>query len=269
MPPPYPLHARHPENLCDTVGHLRVEQWLRFRSALRSDRWHINATEQDFRLAESQARSALKTACDAYDYIDDIAWDYPEHVLQLDGGELRTLEELLSRCHALAHRSGELVGGVFGCAFEHEDGHWYDRCRLSLMHLRFGSSAGFTARYVCTICKAAVGECLHERGIVYHVTATVTPEGFCDICGDRCEEHDPGATYGLRADLRLADIEMQEVSMVARPRDPLARIQKRSVDETTLRTVLGRVPHPDEHVECYLCMFPCRGFTQFSESAAD
>lgn len=213
--------------------------------------------------SEHHARAALQAICNAYNYLDDLSHDYPDCLVEIKPGDTRALKELLDNCHELVHRYGELVGGLFGCHMEYKDGAWYDSCLVSLLHLRFGNSSGFTARYLCVICGRAVGDCEHLAGETYPMVAGVTNDGYCGICHDRCDTHAVGSTCEVEAGVRLADIQLQEVSMVPRPRDPLTRITHRTVEPEMFVDRLGRVPEPGEPVLCHACMYPCEGFRHF------
>jgi hypothetical protein len=215
--------------------------------------------------AEHHARAALQAICNAYNYLDDLTHDYPGSLVEVKSGEMKALEDLLDHCHGLIHRYGELVGGLFGCYLEHKDDGWYDGCLVSLLHLRFGNSTGFTARYICVICGAAAGDCDHHPREKYPRMAQVTSNGYCDICVDSCQDHQPGVTYEVQAGFRLADIDVLEVSMVSRPRDPLTRITQRSVDPQMIVDRLGRLPEPGEPVLCHACMYPCDGFRHLDD----
>jgi hypothetical protein len=252
------------------VGRSRVERWFGLRRAFDarmdslSDRWGANLIDE-FNEAERHARSALQAVCNAYNYLDDLTYDYEGYVIEVRPGEDRPLEEVLDHCHHLVHRYGELVGGLFGCPVEYKDDDWYDTCVVSLLHLRFGNSAGFTARYICAVCGEGAGDCHHNLGDSYPLTAGLNADGYCDICEDECEAHKVGSIYETEAGYRITDAMMQEVSLVRRPRDPLTRITHRSVNPERLIDRLGRLPEPGEPVLCHSCLYPCEGFRHLGD----
>jgi len=268
LPEPYPLQSPHPRALGYTVGTRRVRQWFSLRKSFDErqealdDPWRIRM-ETRLADAEGHARHALQAICNAYNFFDDITYDYPNALVEVSVGKTKRLVELIDDCHTMVHRFGELVGGFFGCEIEEANGVWFDRCLVSLLHLRFGNSTGFTARYVCVVCGADAGDCDHRLGQSYSKIAGLTNDGNCNICGERCEAHVAGNTYEVPASYRITDIEVQEVSLVNRPRDPLTRIEKRSLDPRMLADHLGRPPEPGERVLDHACMFPCGGFSHY------
>ena len=246
------------------VGQRRVYQWFALRREVdriiaEADRPTRRYLSSNLSSAEEAARQALQLSCNAYNYFDDLRYEHLEHLIEIRPGDVRPLTWLLDRTHALIHRSGELVGGLFGCYMEFSDDHWYDTCLVSLLHLRFGQSAGFTARYVCDICDESAGDCAHRRGHTYSRIAEIV-DGHCSICRDECELHEQGRAYEVVAGFHPVDVDFQEVSLVVRPRDPLTRITKRSANRSNMTASLGYVPTVGIPVLDHSCMHPCAGF---------
>ena len=211
LPKPYPLSS----------SRAPAERWFKLRHNIDTLQSQVDADTRSFLAecftsSEQHARLALQSICNAY-FLDDLRHEYSEAFVEIKSSEFKPLMNLLDHCHTLVHRYGELVGGLFGCQMEYSDGLWYDTCRVSLLHLRFGQSSGFTARYVCTICGEEAGDCIHLRGHTYpKIAGNSGEDGNCDICGDTCHIHDVGTTYQVPADFRLSDIRLQEVSLVPR-----------------------------------------------------
>jgi hypothetical protein len=274
LPRNYPLHVIQPAAQAVQVGRRRVAQWFGLRR--RFDKWRDGAgagaqecIDSRFGGSERHARDGLQAVCDAYNYLEDVVRDYPDVQVRIDESKIVDLPKLVEDAHVIVHRCGELVGGMFGCHMEYKDGQWLDKCLVSLLHLRFGQSAGLTVRYVCTIGGGDAGDvCGHKRGVLYPKTAAQTEDGLCTICdAERCSAHEVGVTYEAVADYGMVDIQVQEVSIVPRPRDPLARITERSVRNRELLSKLGEVPKPGELVLCHQCMYPCTGFSYWDEAA--
>lgn len=276
LPPKYPLHEQHPRLLSRQLGRPRVRCWFGLRNRL--DDLNDDAKQfgsrylgNDWAVAEGAARSALKAAVAAFNWFDDVAQELDEQVAidmdsfsratGLHGWGLRPIGTLLNQAHELAHSTGELVGGLFGCRLVHNGDEWTKRCPLSLMHIRLGYSPGMTVRYSCRICGQDPAECDHEFGRDYEAIATRVDErcNICDASGD-CE-HITGLSYRLRAGRLIAKADLHEVSLVPRPLDPLARIESINCDKDQMRDRFGVVPSPDSMLLCHDCMYPCTGFS--------
>jgi hypothetical protein len=199
---------------------------------------------------EEQARGALNMAVDAFDYLEDT--------------------DLASDAHAWAHTIGETVAGLFGCHVKREGDHWFDVCRLSLMHLRVGLSAGFVARRLCSICDRDISSfpaCSHTHGITYSRIAARRADGSCTICGNSdCLTHAPDETYPIVAHAQIRDIDrLDDISAVPRPRDPLARHTEIEIP----KYAVAHLPNHDAQdtsLYCERCLAPCTGFTSAEEA---
>ncbi len=203
---------------------------------------------------EELSRAALHSACSATLWFADAKLDDFEQVNQ------RAVSQLFHEAHALSHRVGELVGGLFGCKIVEKDGRWMERCELSLLHVPIGNSIGFTAVMRCSICHEDVSECEHLPGLEYDVEVAATDQG-CSVCRAECS-HQPGETYSLLASSYASDLVLREVSLVARPRDPLCRVTGREVESERIRAQLGRSPSKHETVLDHGCMYFCQGFEE-------
>lgn len=155
LPPRYPLHELHAEARSQRVGRDRVRRWFKLRNKLDdlNDAGRVLGVHHlgdDWGHAEEAARSALESAVAAFNWIDDVAQDLDEQrLIDIDSFSPNTgvygwgkvsMGALLDRVHELAHLTGELVGGLFGCRLVHSGEEWTKRCPLSLMHIRLGYS---------------------------------------------------------------------------------------------------------------------------------
>jgi hypothetical protein len=196
---------------------------------------------------EERARAALDAAVDAFDHLEDT--------------------DLASDAHACAHTIGEMVAGLFGCRAERENDRWFDVCRLSLMHLRVGMSAGFIARRHCSICGCDLTVCDHVPGVAYPIVADRRADGSCTVCDSSgCLAHTAGAMYPVSAHaiVRQAD-RLDEISVVARPHDPLARHNAVEIPAYSI----ADLPNHDAanaSLHCEWCVAPCTGFTSVEEA---
>lgn len=276
LPRRYALHHTHADWIRHEVGRRRVDEWFAVRRSIddrEHARWLVNLAPMGdaWTDAESAAREAEQLAVDAYNWLDDAGIDLGSDT-QVDVASFIgrptgpiALGALIERAHELAHAAGELVGGIFGCRYTNDGDGWYEQCVVSLMHVRLGNSAGFTCRYVCTICGAGAGECDHVPGTEYDVIVGVDADRACSVCGESsCGEHAAGSTAKAVADFAMKDAILHEVSLTPRPRDPLARITARSKDDSVFVSELGRVPDADEQVLAHGCMYPCGGMSASS-----
>jgi hypothetical protein len=196
---------------------------------------------------EERARGALGAAVDAFDHLEDT--------------------DLASDAHGWAHTIGEMVAALFGCWAEQENDRWFDVCRLSLMHLRVGMSVGFVARRHCSICGRDLTVCDHMPGVAYPVVADRRADGSCTICDSfGCLTHAAGTTYPAfaHAIVRQAD-RLDEISTVARPRDPLARCTAVEIPAYAV-TSLPNHDVTNASLHCEWCIAPCTGFTSAEEA---
>ena len=199
---------------------------------------------------EEQARGALDAAVDAFDYLEDT--------------------DLAGDAHAWAHTIGEMVAGLFGCRAKRENDRWFDVCRLSLMHLRVGLSAGFVARRLCSICdrdQSSLPACGHTHGVFYSRIAARRADDSCTICGNlKCLSHTPDETYPVLACAQIRNVDrLDDVSPVPRPRDPLAR---HTAIEIPAYAVADLPNHDAQNASLYCewCVAPCTGFTSAEEA---
>ncbi|GAA1871013.1 hypothetical protein GCM10009836_59640 [Pseudonocardia ailaonensis] len=138
--------------------------------------------------------------------------------------------------HTELDRAGRLARQKFaeGCHLDlDEDLTYHQSCPVALAHNRVGLSPGMIVRESqCSICESDPEDCIHITGRTYD--------------GERC----------VRI-IKEADI--LEVSFVARPNQPDARINRVSVDIGRLKRGLGSDFHPGVPVLCDNCLTPCGG----------
>jgi hypothetical protein len=140
--------------------------------------------------------------------------------------------------HDVLDKAGNLARRAFphGCVLPYRDDGYFMECPVALAHNRVGMSIGFVARAIeCSICGRDPDECPHITGRMYD--------------GKRC----------IR---RITDLDLLEVSFVARPEQPDARIMGMSVDMSDLRESLGEEFSPGVPVTCDRCLSPCDGMAR-------
>lgn len=148
--------------------------------------------------------------------------------------------------HDVLDKAGNLARRAVpqGCVLSYRDGGYFMECPVALAHNRVGMSVGFVARAVeCSICGRDPDECPHITGRVYE--------------GERCVR-------------RITEADVLEVSFVARPEQPDARIMSMSVGMNDLRQSLGEEFVPGVPVTCDRCLSPCDGVARpFEEHYAE
>ncbi|WP_416479107.1 hypothetical protein [Streptomyces sp. LKA04] len=197
---------------------------------------------------ETAARTSLARAVDAYNFLED--------------------SELSELAHRHAHHVAALVGGLFDCNIEYSDDTYWDVCRLTLMHSRWGMSAGFTATRNCSLCGQDIDYCPHLLDTRYDVIVRHDADGACNVCGSRSCSHPVGETVSAFPRSVMSELQLHEVSWVSRPRDPLARFTKIELSREVLRLGLGEDP-TGRDICCYRCLHPCSGFSHLSNQDDD
>lgn len=254
------------------VGTKRAWQWRglrRGREDLRSrlielDLWDPVGDEAWRELGDIASRG-IQNASSAYHCFRDA-------VLELDdlletptapADAVALSKSMLARAssaHALAHRIGEVHGGLFRCAAVYRDGAWMNECPVEHLHTLMGQSAGFTAKHSCSICDAPIMACAHVRGYMYQVLVGRDAQGLCNVCRAASCAHEVGSAADVVAYARMHDAVLREVSMTARPRDPRNRIDSVEIPAAAFAPTLGRDPQATDRIWLNECMFPCAGF---------
>ena len=194
---------------------------------------------------ERLARDALSSAVRAFNLLGD----FPE----------------ADDAHRLIHELGMFVSRHFGCEIVLEDGLWRWSCPVIIAHLRFGQSAGFTAKRICSICREGImsERCPHMPN--QHYKVAVEDVAHCPCGSEDCTKHQTGAVIDVRPTAIIDEADLEEISWVARPRDPLARIQTVSYTTEQISSLMGGVEiPPNVHViECFHCRQTCTGLWDF------
>lgn len=190
----------------------RLDEWQRLSA-------RVTAAEQSgIDCGRREAEAAVSAAMRAVWYLDELG--------------------LGAAAHFEVHRTAELLGGAFGCLLRRRGGCLWDTCPITLSHIRFGLSAGFTARRMCSICSQDLSECEHLPGLRYRSDGQLAS-------GD--DDSWQVATSVVQSVDRLT-----EVSLVRYPRDPLARV---SAIESASAMSVG-----SQSVRCWRCVAVCQGW---------
>ena len=167
-----------------------------------------------------------------------------------------------------AHEELHLVGRVArrwfasGCRIGFSNGGYGDTCPVVLAHNRFGISIGFTGNAVCSICGGDDFECEHFPGRSYRVRASVV-DGRCNVCAaESCGNHSPGELYEAQAIVVVTKASVDEISIVADPAQPDARLTWVSVSTAEIKRVVGSGFEVGDEVRCDYCLHPCGGMVR-------
>jgi len=232
LPVMHTLLATDNEALRREVQVQKRSEWLEFSAAI--DQRTLDAIEPTIRRSESAAVAALN-------YLED--------------------HELAEVAHTAIHRAAFIRRGLYGCPIIlRDDDEFWTNCSIKLSHLRAGMSAGLVSEFECSICAQLVEDCDHTMGEFYEKIASLDDEGMCSICSTTGCEHQIGTAYQTAAYANARNMLAEEVSIVARPRYPQARMVEWSID-------LGPVGDDPEvrraaqhdALNCDGCLGPCAG----------
>jgi hypothetical protein len=215
-------------------------EWENFANAL--DRSVIEAVEPHVRASQSAAVAALN-------FLED--------------------HELAESAHRAIHRAAFVRRGLFGCPITFGDNDLWTDCPMRISHWRLGMSVGMTTEFVCSVCECPVEDCdEHVMGETYDKLAITADDGGCSICDATDCNHVVGTAYPTKAYGvgRIADV--HEVSMVARPRYPQARIVGRTLNYLDLdENPRLRWAAENGQLNCDHCLGPCDGFSGMESEA--
>lgn len=215
------------------VQRQKRSEWLDLSAMI--DQETLDAVEPLIRHSESAAVAALN-------YLED--------------------HELAEVAHTAIHRAAFMRRGLYGCPIVlRDDDEFWTNCSIKMSHLRAGMSAGLISDFECSICGRLVEDCDHIMSEVYDKTAFRDNDGKCSICQATECEHEIGTAYPTVAYANARNVRAEEVSLVARPRYPQARITEMSIDVGPVGDA-PRVRRAAKHnaLNCDGCLGPCKGF---------
>lgn len=203
----------------------------------------LDEDEVDWATAEDAARDGLSHFRSALNWAEDTPREEEAH-LAMD-------------------RAGRWVRLTFGCWLTQDGLDYSVTCPVQLGHNRIGFSVGGSAKRVCSICCADLSECEHLPNKDYLVPGGKDDLGWCRVCRsqDVCE-HSKEKLYAAPVVAIVTEMHLDEVSVVAKPRHPDARITRLSVDVDELRAALGDEWKPGMSVSCNRCLTPCTGLSR-------
>lgn len=194
--------------------------------------------------AEARLREALHLVVGAFNWLEDTGLE----------------DEALEFIHEVGKEAHERYPD--GCRLLWDDSGYWQECPVWLMHKRVGLSPGIVHGAVCSACGLDAAECEHSPNQVVTVHGGPGPSGRCPVCLKGACLHSPDHVYVVRPAVIPIDAELQEISLVARPRDPDARITKQEIGESELRAYGPALRYGEVEVLCSLCILPCPGLTR-------
>lgn len=158
-------------------------------------------------------------------------------------GKLR--EVVLWEPHRVEHRThlhtlGERIHDRFGYEVEYRDRSYWVNCPVLLSHSRGGFSVGGRGRTICSVCGEEIFNCPHVKGRAYDgITARKINGERCNIRGERLCGHIPGNTYDhVRVFSVVVEMDLNHVSFVENPANPLAVVHNYSLTQTDMLSAL-------------------------------
>lgn len=234
--------------LIPTLPETLVEHDEEVRRTIQREKrgeWNVFSAKVDqatLDAIEPRLSRAVASAMEALNYLED--------------------HELMEDAHSAIHRAAFLKRGLFGCPIVlRDDDEYWSECPINISHLRLGISAGLVSEFECSICRELVEDCDHQMGEFYPMVTARGNDGKCYLCNTEQCEHPDGETFLIQAYASARNVKAAEVSFVARPRYPLARIYGESKD----LGVLGddsRIRYAAAHgdLQCDADLGPCKGF---------
>lgn len=196
--------------------------------------------DADSSAAEGKAREALSAYASALNWAEDTG-----------------LEDTI---HQEMDRAATWVRQTFGCTVAREGKEYFQRCPVALAHTRVGLSVGGYARKRCSLCGDDLSECPHLPGVAYLVPGGPDDLGWCRVClREQGCEHTSDQTYRAGLVSTIVEMTLEEVSIVAKPAQPDARLTSISISADDLRRALGDRFVAGMEVSCDRCLNACIG----------
>lgn len=207
-----------------------VFRWLEIRER------YTAVIEEDLR---ELIEAAVDNAVDALNFLEDT--------------------ELRETAHNLVHTAAWLRFGFLGCKLSVQDGGVQSDCPVRRAHCRWGFSPEIKAKWACSICNERFDTCPHIPDEEYEVIVDRSGSTCLACFEGRCD-HEDGERTVVPARRVSTEVEAIAVAIVARPRDPRARISSLPIN----------VPAESELFKqcesgmgiCTECILPCTGFIE-------
>ena len=195
-------------------------------------------------IAKSEVDAALQVVSEAFWWADET--------------------ELEEEPHSLLHQIAKWKHDAIGCHLIRDGDQYLQRCKVALTHKRIGFSAGLTSTPVCTLCGESEFDCEHSRERLYWIRGGEDKDGRCNICYEiKCSEHSDKYIYKSRPVMKISNAALHEVSIVRRPKMPMARLQEVSIHKNEIERNNGKIDESKGMVyACHVCDGICHGFDE-------
>lgn len=228
------------DSLLDTRHQQEVDSRLGNARACIATAKSILLTDADGCTAEGEARKALSAYASALNWAEDT--------------------DLEAAVHEEMDSAATWVRQTFGCTIAREEAEYFQRCPVALAHTRVGLSAGGYARKRCSLCGDDLSECLHLPGVAYLVPGGSEDLGWCRVClREQGCNHASDQMYQAVLVSTIVEMTLEEVSIVAKPAEPDARISSVSISVGELQQALGDRFIAGMDVSCDRCLSACSG----------
>lgn len=227
---------------------LRLKQQL--EAMMSEAKIHFNQASlawsfRNYELAAQEVDEALRIVSEAFWYADET--------------------ELEKKPHKLLHQIAKWKHDTIGCHLIKQGDEYIQRCKVAITHRRMGFSAGLTGTPVCTLCGKSEFDCEHSKDKTYWTRGGTNKQGECFICLEKsCTEHSDSYIYKVSPTTRITNPVLHEVSMVRKPRFPLARMQEVPISKEEIEANAGIIDESKGMVyTCHTCGGSCPGFQEF------
>ncbi len=216
----------------------------------------------------TQARSGAFSARTALAADDDSAERHARRALVQYRAAMDRLEDLPE--FEVAHEEMDILGRLCretwpdGCRFQPIGNDFAQDCPVAHAHTRIGLSPATLGNAICSVCGVDVTTCPHRPGeTVKAVVAARVGNGWCNIGGvTDCSVHEVGLTYDAEVRIVVTHIhKIEGISLVPRPAQPDARIQRVTIPRADFERALGHPLPTGVAPRCDRCLSECGGLT--------
>ncbi|MCK4354708.1 MAG: hypothetical protein KAW83_05585 [Dehalococcoidia bacterium] len=242
----------------------RVESSATVHEKAAGESWWTSHCKNSAHAALAVANDLIQEAEEA---ISRKKMDVAETLYRRSLGKIREalLWEPEEKSHSkYLHDVGRQIHGIFGCQLEFKDGLYWVKCPVMLSHSKGGFSIGGSGNAICSICGNDIFDCPHVKGNTYDGVVAKRHYDICNICGQQECNHKEGETYkGVRAFAIVTELNLDHVSFVQNPANPLCVVHGYSVPKSDLLEMLpederNRVIYGETIIHCSHCL-TCKG----------